>query len=323
MENAFRTQLPLPTYPFSIGHEDSTLAVGSCFAQHISERLRRLRFPVVLNPFGILYNPVSIANALRHILAGHPFTQNDLFQHQELWRSFDHHTSFAHTHPDQALQQMNAALSEAHTQLPKSRLLILTLGTAFAYRLKSNGQFVANCHQVPGHRFEKVRLGISDMQMNLERALEGFKTIAPDLQVLITVSPVRHQRDGLIQNQRSKAALLLTAEALVNQYAWVHYFPAYEWMMDELRDYRFYTEDLLHPNKQAIDFIWQKFDAAFFSQPTRSLNQRIEQILRAFAHHPRFPEREAHRQFLAQQKTRLRNLMEEYPCLDFSDIASK
>ena len=317
--NHFRTILPAQRAPFSIGHSDRLLLIGSCFTENIGARLHSGKFPVYINPFGIVYNPVSMTRCLNHLLLDNQqFEENNLFEHAGLWHSWEHHGHFSRPDRAEALAGINTALKTAAAHLKKTNRLLLTLGTADVFRLRSTGQVVANNHKMPAALFEQGRISVAETAERITAVLEKIKLQNPDLQVIMTVSPVRHIRNGLVENQRSKATLLLACEQICQALPYAHYFPAYELLLDDLRDYRFYANDMLHPSEVAADYIWQFFGDTFFSEETRRLYTRVEKITAAMRHRPFHPETPEHRAFARAQLVAIEQLSEEHPELDFS-----
>ena len=314
---SFRTKTTLPPYPFSIDHQNSLLCIGSCFSENIGARLVRYKFPCLINPFGVLYNPISIQQTLHLLMDETQFKEADLFFHLDLWHSFFHHGRFSHPDKKTALANINSALEKASHFVKTTSRLLLTFGTANVFVLKSNHKIVANCHKVPADQFEKRRLTTTEIIEAFLLTLRNIKQHNPALEVILTVSPVRHIRNGLIENQRSKATLLLAVEALASQLDFVHYFPAYEILLDDLRDYRFYNKDLIHPNVVAVDYIWEDFQQAFFSEQTKMLLKKIEKIIQASEHRPFHPQTNTHREFVLKQLQNIQELEREYEFLDF------
>ncbi|HMO41302.1 MAG TPA: GSCFA domain-containing protein [Saprospiraceae bacterium] len=315
---SFRTELPPLQGECRISHHDRLLSIGSCFTQHIGGRLQNLKFRNLINPFGIVYNPLSIGNMLHYLLSDQVFTNKDLLQHNGQWHSWLHHSSFSGTEPAVTLAGMNQALDEARAYLPEVNRLLLTLGTARVFVLRATGEVVSNCHKMPAVAFTSQRLHIRDIAEGLEPALREWKRRNPELEVILTISPVRHLREGMIENQRSKAALLIAIQHLCEDLPYAHYFPAYEIMMDDLRDYRFYEADMIHPNAVAVDYIWQRFGAAFFTEATRHLLTEIEAVLQAARHRPFQPESQAHQAFLRKQVEKIARIEAAHPELDFA-----
>ena len=313
----FRTILPPPDFDFSLTHQDIILSMGSCFAEHIGQRMANYKFASILNPFGIMYNPVSISTALHHLLSGKDYQASDLFFHQELWHSFDHHGAFSNADQELMLSQINENVKRVGAMLKKMTCLIVTLGTANVYVHKNSDRVVANCHKLPGQDFYRKMLSPEDIVAQLGGVLSQIKKLSPKLNVLLTVSPVRHIRDGLVENNQSKARLLLAVEKMVGVYDWVHYFPAYELIIDDLRDYRFFNNDLVHPSDMAIDYVWEYFANAFFPVETKELNKSIEKIIRASQHRPFHAESSAHQIFLQKQLLQISGLEKAFPSLNF------
>ena len=315
---SFRTILPpMPGLP-QIQPDDRLLCLGSCFAQEIGDRFSTGRWSVRLNPFGTIYHPFPIAGALLRLLEGQPFTGEDLFYHQEQWHSFAHHGQFSGSDHTETLTVINQALAEGSTQLKKANLLLLTLGTANGFVNNDTGKVVANCHKLPGQDFTKKLFSPDAIYKNLVSILERIIQQFPNLQVMLTVSPIRHLRDGLITNQRSKASLLLACAELEKNFEPIHYFPAYEILMDDLRDYRFYKNDLMHPTEMAVDYIWEYFRKSCFPEATQNYYDEVLAINQMLTHRPLHPDSSAHRDFLKQLRIRIAEMEQKYPRIDFN-----
>lgn len=313
----FRTVLPIPKSDIQINHQDNILGIGSCFVENIGHLLINYKFPCLLNPFGILYNPISIQQSIELLLSEESYTQEKLVENKEIWYSFEHHGSFSHPKPVQALKQINESLTQARTHLKTTKVILITLGTAFVFVHKKTGKVVANCHKFPANHFEKKQLSVKQITTALKTAITQLQTVYPQLSIILTVSPVRHIRNGLVANQRSKAKLLLAAEQLEQTFPTLSYFPAYELVIDDLRDYRFYKQDLIHPNQQAIDYIWEAFKATYCSTASLQLLPRIKKILQASAHRPFHSATVAHQHFIQQQLRVIEQLAQQYPFLNF------
>lgn len=285
----------------------------------MGERLSAYKFPVLVNPSGILYNPISIARLLENLLLPAVDFSEAIFWHQGLWHSWEHHGRFSHPNREIFEQQLYTAHERAVAFAASTQRLFLTLGTAHVFYLRHSGRTVANNHKAPADWFEQRRLTVEETVSVLASVLEKWKNARPDLQVLLTVSPVRHLRNGLIENQRSKAVLLLACEQLCNRYPFVHYFPAYELLLDDLRDYRFYTTDMIHPSEVAVDYIWDYFAQAFFPPKTAHLVAQIAQIRAAVNHRPFHPDTPEHRAFVQQQYNIVQRLLRHHPEIDFSE----
>lgn len=313
----FRTSLPFSESPFQINYRQAVLALGSCFAEHIGERLQDRKFELLLNPFGILYNPLSILDSLERLRQGKAIAAEELFQHQELWHHFSFHSRYSQPERDTALEQMNASINQVHQKWDQIDRLILTWGTAYAFRHVAQERIVANCHKLPGETYERFRLNPDQFIPTYRKFLKKEKDQKPDLQVLISVSPVRHLRDGLMENQRSKAVLLLAAEELCRELDFVHYFPAYELVLDDLRDYRFFERDLAHPNATAIDYVWEYFHKACIPTCDQEISRKVEAIIRAAHHRPFHADTAAHKQFCRRQLEKIAQLEAKYSFLNF------
>ena len=316
----FRTLVSLPAGTDEIRHADRLLLWGSCFTEHIGAHLRAARFRCLQNPYGVLYNPSSIAAALREVLEAKRYEADDLFFDRGLWGSRMHHTSFSDPDRDECLRRVNDSLSAASAFLPQADWLLLTFGTARVYAWKADGCIVGNCHKLPERLFTRRLLSVEDICAEWRPLLERLRAVRPQLKVLFTVSPIRHAKDGMHGNQLSKATLLLAIDRLCQEYPFCRYFPAYELLMDELRDYRFYADDMLHPSTLAVDYIWDCFCRTYFSAATLRVMKECEAVGKALDHRPFRPGSEAHLQFLAQLEAKVRRLQEQYPYLEFPEV---
>jgi len=314
----FRTKLPASTFDFNFDHNNQIVCIGSCFAENIAHRLQSNKFKCLLNPFGILYNPLSIEKVLNLLLDSNSFSEDQLFNHQGLWHSFDHHGHFSKPDKAETLQSINSSLANGQTFLKNTTRLIVTLGTAYVFVYKKSGAIVANCHKLPGNEFDRKRLDVETIVEKLSHAFEKIKAKNPELQIVTTVSPIRHIRDGLVENQKSKGVLLLALGQITTNLDFVHYFPSYEILLDDLRDYRFYETDMIHPNKLAIDYIWDYFRLSFFENDTINIIAEIEKFVNASNHLPFHPDTVQHQTFLKQQLEGINRLEEKFSFLDFS-----
>lgn len=314
---SFRTEIKLPPSLQKIIYSNKCLFIGSCFTENIGNQMQRLKFSSMVNPFGILYNPLSINTCLQRLLSEKPYTSEELYYFNEQWLSWNHHGRFSHSDQNSCLQNINHQLQKASNFLKQADFLWLTLGTAFVYEWKESGKVVANCHKIPQKQFKHYLIEVEDIVVALYPTLQQIQATNPKLQIVFTLSPIRHWKNGAIDNQLSKATLLVAIHQLKENLEKVSYFPAYEIMMDDLRDYRFYESDMLHPNSTAIDYIWEKFQEVYFDQKTVKLKERIEKILNAKNHRPRNPKSEAHQRFLQQQLKQIEVLQNEYSFLDF------
>ncbi|MEL6670798.1 MAG: GSCFA domain-containing protein [Bacteroidota bacterium] len=304
----FRTEIHRQPQPLQLTYGSSLLALGSCFAERIGLRLQYAKFDSLVNPLGILYNPISMAKVIRTALGTDQLAPASFAAHLDAWHSFDLHSDMdAHTEAAYDAQ-FNRQMALFRDQLGKAEVLILTFGTAWAYRHLENQQLVANCHQYPATDFQKVLLSLPEMTESMYTLIRDLQQHLPHLRILLTVSPVRHTREGLENNAISKALLRLLTHQLNESFGHIHYFPAYEIMQDDLRDYRFYGPDLIHPNEVAEDYLWEVFRSRHFAPDTEELYQSWTQIARDLKHRPRRPGTEPHRQFLEQLEAKLRNL---------------
>lgn len=304
----FRTEIEITPLDAKIGYENRVLTLGSCFAAHIAQRLTQARFHVTVNPSGILFNPLSVAAVIRSYASLTPITRNELEFDGEWWYHFGFHGDFSAPEADEALCRMNTARIAGAEALCMADRVILTFGTAWVY--EHNEEVVANCHRRPASEFVRRRLAVAEIVTTFSELISGPLA---GKQIILTVSPVRHLGDGLAGNAASKATLRLAAEELAEKFANVCYFPAYEILTDDLRDYRFYADDLIHPAPQAIAYVWEKFSAAALSDKAQHLLPEIEAIIAAAAHRPRNPQGEAHRIFCRRQLERIAAL----PDIDF------
>jgi hypothetical protein len=316
----FRTTLAVPNYDFHLTYEDQIALLGSCFAENIGTKLQAASLPTLVNPFGIVYNPISLAQHVSRVLNTEKVTEDTFFFDGSLWRSHLHHSQFANDDLQQLENDVRAADGQLKHFLDCGKCLFLTFGSAYVYHHIEWDGIVANCHKLPAKVFKKRRLSVSEITTIYEPLLQQLREQQPELHVVFSVSPVRHIRDGLLNNQRSKAVLLLAVEQLCEQFSFAHYFPAYEWLLDDLRDYRFYDQDLIHPSEMAVDYIWSQFQNAFFNEQTKAIHQRIGQLQKALAHRPFQSESTAHQQFLKKQLDKVLQLHKEFSFLDLSSL---
>lgn len=311
------TRIDLPAPPFTLAYSDRLLLLGSCFAENIGLKLHRYKFRSDTNPFGTLYNPCSIASAVRILKSDKLYTPADLFCHNGQFHSFDYHSRFSSVSEQTCLDAINRRLAESRANLPATRVTIITLGTAFVYRLKESGRIVANCHKLPERQFDRYRLETAGIAEALRTVCRELWEIQPGMRFIFTVSPIRHWRDGAHENQLNKAALLLAVDALVKEYPdSVAYFPAYELMMDELRDYRFYADDMVHPSALAIAYIWERFVSGYVSPSSQEAMKEWDKIARALEHRPFDEHSEAYRKFIVQTLLKMERITQKFPSFD-------
>lgn len=309
---------PLP-YRFSgqpITHQQALLLVGSCFTANVGQALADRMFKVLANPTGILFDPTAIARHLHHLVEQRVLTEQDVFELEGVWHSWDHHSDFSALRANEAVSQINEAIAAGHVFLRESSWLVLTLGSAFRYELLHDGRPVANNHRAPAAMFRKQLLEADEITQSLTQAIQAARSLNPGLQVMFTVSPVRHLRDGMIENNRSKARLLEAVHRLCEELPHCHYFPAYEYVIDVLRDYRWFDMDLAHPNYAATQYVFEQFCQACMPESTRELAEKAHQWVLGQRHRPRFPQSEAHQAFVARQEAQRLALAAAHPELN-------
>lgn len=315
------TEVSLPDYPFTLNHRAPILMMGSCFTDNIGRLLERYLFPACINPFGVTYNPLSVKRGLEALMHKDAYGAEDLDRYNDLWFSFDHYTGFSA--PDQAatLQNINHSFKEAKEALKQAGTLILTWGTSWVYRFNLTGEVVCNCHKIPAKKFTRTRLTTREIIASYESLLPELFEFNPKLKIIHTVSPVRHWKDGAHGNQLSKAALLLAGDVLGRQFPQqFFYFPSYEIVMDELRDYRFYTEDMLHTSDQATRYIWEKFQEALISKSSREIISDLEPLLKMLEHRPLNRNREPALKMTTKMQEKREILKTKYPELDWEKM---
>lgn len=305
---------PIPDSPFPISHESKILSIGSCFAQVIGQKMQESKMDVLINPFGTLFHPKIISQLLDHALFQDPLDESGILVREGLFFHYSAHSDLVGKSEEELRQLWNEKIQATHHYLSSGTHLILTFGTAWIYEHHEFGS-VANCHKQPQKLFEKRLSKLESMLFDLDVTLGNLSRVFPKLKIILTISPVRHIKDGIPENQLSKSLLRVLCHELEKKFEHLSYFPAYEIMMDELRDYRFYKSDLIHPSEEAENYIWVKFSNSFFSKETQEKNIEIQKIRRELAHRPLNPESESHRKFLQNLKAKLEQLNKEF---DFS-----
>ena len=280
------TEIPLQLSSSPIGYDSKLLSLGSCFAEHIGDKLTYYKFRIVQNPFGILFHPQVLLNVLEKALSNQAFSAEDVFQQDQKWHSFYAHSKLSRTSSLEILAELNSAGKELKTACLESSHILITLGTSFVYKHIVSGQRVANCHKVPQARFEKQLISVEELYQILSRLVNCIRDINPKVNIIFTVSPVRHIKDGMLENSRSKSHLICALHSVLEEVSCskLQYFPSYELMMDEFRDYRFYKRDLIHPSEVAIDMIWEKFMYSFISKGNYEDMAKVEKLQKSFAH---------------------------------------
>lgn len=315
----FQLPISLSPLPESIRYGDKILLTGSCFTEHIGNALGEWKFDVLQNPNGILFDPASVASSLISYIEPREYGEADVLYLNEVWQSWQHHSVFSNIDRAACLAGINASQQRAHAFLKQADWLIVTLGSAFSYRLVDGGEAVANCHRAPAHGFRKHLMSIEEIHAAFDSCLYQLFNFNPNLKLLFTISPVRHIRDGVVDNNRSKARLIEAVHHLVNKFDHIWYFPAYELVIDVLRDYRFFDVDMVHPNYPATQFVLEKFVEQCLDADSRDLLEEVKKIVIARKHKPFQPATQAHRRFLEEQHRRAVALAGRYPFLDLAD----
>ena len=316
----FRTELKPVISSTPITYSSTVFAIGSCFVEHVISRMKDYCFDCTINPYGILYNPISISQCLNSILQKRIWTKSDLFTHRSLFHNYAFHGSFSHQSSEAALRKMNDHSNDAYQALIKADFLVLSLGTSYAFRHIENDEIVANCHKVEAKKFERVLLNDDEILSNLKHCFESIRKINDKISFVLTVSPVRHLRDGLIENNLSKAHLLKAVHQLVDTFEGATYFPSYELLLDDLRDYRFFGKDLMHPSEEAIEYIWSFFKDSLIGESDKAILKEIANLRAAGLHRPLFPESKEHKAFISDQKAKLISLGQKYPEINFEAL---
>ncbi len=311
----FRTPIDIAPYDFKIDYTTPGLLVGSCFADRIGMRMQTFKFPVTTNPCGVMYNPYSVAHCIEMLEDGTARTQDELQTDGERWFSFDFHGSLAARTPEEAISKINQAIQIGHEALTRADYLVLTFGTAWIYEIRKTGLPVANCHKMPASTFARRRLSVTEI---VDRLAPLIDRLSERRHVILTVSPIRHLSDGLQENQLSKAVLRVAIDELTRLNPRTVYFPAYEIMNDDLRDYRFYAADMTHPSEMAADYIWELFSKTVFDGQTQATMAEVNRIVTAVAHRPFDPTSPSHRKFKQAMYRATATLSERHPEIDLS-----
>ena len=321
-----------------ISYHDKIMIIGSCFTEHIGNRLQELKFPVMQNPSGILFDPRSVTSSLVSYIQNKRFRKDDLFYLNEVWQSWQHHSRFSNTNLESCLDTINNSQQKAHEFLKNADWLIITLGSSFSYHLTQQtpetcrkgvghlrtnewleGGEVANCHRAPAQWFYKHMMTIEEIHTALDECIHQLWQFNPKLKILFTISPVRHIRDGIVENNRSKSRLIEVVHHIVNKFDGLYYFPAYELVIDVLRDYRFYDIDMVHPNYAATEFILEKFMLSFIEEESIAIAEEVKRIITARKHKPFQPDTKAHEQFLRSNSAKMQDLLKRYPFLQLDE----
>ena len=308
----FRTEVEIPNSETKIEIEDQIFSIGSCFATEISDLLQTGQIQTLNNPFGTIFNPFSINNSIKRLHDARYYSEEDLISFNEEVISLDHHTSFNSKFLHQTLDKINSKIEEGNRFLQNTNWVLITYGTSFIYEFLPKKKLVANCHKIPGKYFEKRLLTHLELTDSIYETIVNLKDITkPNVQILFTVSPVRHTKDGFVENSLSKSKLITAIHEILPQFENCHYLPVYEILMDDLRDYRFYKEDLIHPNSQAINYIWEKFGNAFFSDETMDFVEENFKIDKALSHKNSDENNAKYQEFLEKLNQRIADQQEK------------
>ena len=322
----FTTKIPIQKSNFPIDYDSKIMLLGSCFAENMGEKFEYFKFQTIVNPFGIIFNPVSLEKLIRRSIEKRKFTENDIFFHNDLWHCFEVHSELSNSDKDAFLESLNDLISSTNKQLNDSTHIIITLGTSWVYQNIASNEIVANCHKVLQKQFTKELLSILQIEESLESIISLVHSVNPNCKFIFTVSPVRHIKDGFVENTLSKAHLIAAIHSVLNRKFSTSlelttqnniYFPAYEIMMDELRDYRFYAEDMLHPSQTAIDYIWIQFFENYISESQFGLMNDICSIQKGLKHRPFNPNTESHQKFLHQLELKIKTIQNQHPFIKF------
>ncbi len=313
-----QTKVEIPDPNFSIDYNSSICLFGSCFASNFGKLFSRLKFSSLVNPYGVLYNPASIAQGIKLLFEKERFLPENLNFYNEKWLSFFHHSDFSSPDKETCLKNINDQLIAAKEKLNNANIVFITLGTSWIYRYNKTSQIVANCHKIPSREFNREFLQPADSSRLLVESVKQLKSVNPDIKIVFTISPIRHFKDGAIENMRSKSSLILAISQLQKDFPECYYFPVYEIFMDELRDYRFYTSDMLHPSETAISYIWEIFSNTFFSPETLQQINQVEKLVKSYEHRPTNRKTENFKSFANNLLAKTETIEKQIPNIDFS-----
>ncbi|WP_281323362.1 GSCFA domain-containing protein [Flavobacterium aestivum] len=311
----FTTKIDISKNPNPIDYNSKIVSLGSCFAENMGDKFQYFKFQSTINPFGIIFNPVSIEKIMDRVVNDVLFTEEDIFFHNERWHCFEVHSDLSHSDKDELLTNLNQTLVETKKQLQEASHIIITYGTSWVYRNIERDVLVANCHKVPQKQFSKELLTVRVIQESIENTIRLIQSINSNCNFIFTVSPVRHLKDGFVENQVSKSHLITATYHVLKES--IIYFPSYEIMMDELRDYRFYAEDMMHPSQVAIDYIWERFKESTISETSYSTMDAVEGIQKGSQHRPFNPNSESHKKFESNLRLKIATLVAQYSFMKF------
>ena len=314
----FSTKVPIVKYQNPIDYNSKIVSLGSCFAENMGAKFDYFKFQNTINPFGIIFNPIAIENLINRVVNKIDFTEKDIFFHNDLWHCYEVHSELSNPNATSFLLQLNKLLSEFHFQISNCSHLIITYGTSWVYRHKFLNKIVANCHKVPQNQFDKELLSVEITQKSIENSIGLIQNINPNCKFIFTISPVRHIKDGFVENNVSKAHLIAAIYKIINyKSSFINYFPSYEIMMDELRDYRFYANDMLHPSPMAIDYIWSRFSENYISESEFETMNAVCSIQKSLLHKPFNPDTESFLNFKKNLELKINLLNEKKPEIKF------
>ncbi|MFN8673219.1 MAG: GSCFA domain-containing protein [Candidatus Sericytochromatia bacterium] len=316
----FRTEIKLNKYPFQIDYNHKILFIGSCFAENIGKYFKNNYFNVKINPFGVLYNPISIKNGLSRLINKDIMKEDELFFYNDLWNSFFHHSSFSNNDKQVCLANINKNIEDYYYFLKEIDFLFITFGSAYVYENKTNKEIVSNCHKIPEKEFNQYLLDFNSLTNYYSNFISKLIEFNPNLKIILTVSPIRYLKYGFEKNTISKSILILLANFLTNKYNFIYYFPSYEIINDDLRDYRFYNKDMIHPNEIAVDYICEKILDTFFNNKTKDLAKEIKKIYTASKHKPYNISSKKHQEFLLNNLEKINIIMNNYPNIYLNDL---
>jgi hypothetical protein len=312
-----QTKIPIVEQSPKIDYHSNITLLGSCFVENMGKKFDYFKFSSTLNPFGICFHPLVLERAIVNSLNNKTFSEDDVFEHNERWHCFDAHSMLSNTSKTQLIENLNSSSNALRKSLLKASHIILTLGTAWGYVQQNTTAVVSNCHKLPQKNFKKTLTGVDDVTKSLKSISNAIAAINSEAKIIITVSPVRHIKDGFIENTQSKSHLISAVHQTILETANVVYFPSYEIMMDELRDYRFYNEDMLHPSQAAVNYIWRRFVDTWLSSSARETLNRVNEIQTGLAHKPFNPKSVAHQKFLDTLDVKIEKLQSDFPNIKF------
>ncbi|MDD7887592.1 GSCFA domain-containing protein [Flavivirga sp. 57AJ16] len=318
-----QTKIPLEKQSKNlIDYKSNILLLGSCFVENIGKKLDYYKFQNTQNPFGILFHPKAIENFISHAINEKTYLEEAVFFHNEQWHCFHAHSKLSNTSKENLLDDLNRNIKSTNLQIKKSTHIIITLGTAWVYRSVGTMEIVANCHKIPQRQFTKELLSVDEISKSIASIVNMIRGVNPKASIIFTVSPIRHLKDGFVENTQSKAHLISALHQFINQKSSTansqsFYFPSYEMMMDELRDYRFYKEDMVHPSEIAIHYIWNRFHEVWISSKADKTMEEVNAIQKGLQHHPFNSTSEAHQKFLQKLELKKEALRSQFLHISF------